>query len=155
METDSSGLVFDGREQQTFRVSGPWRNGPRHLIVSGGRVVASDHRPWVGFEWGPLSVRLHRPGVRVRRVEPLIDTEGRTPVWLSLEELHILTKAIRYLLDHDEGLDEDTRTLAGETYMEIKRVAVEVEARMIRNTYTEAEERRAESADAEGRADGA
>lgn len=155
MESSSSSPVFDGREQQTFRVSGPWRDGPRHVIVSKGRVVASDHRPWVGFEWGPLSVRLHRPGVRVRRVEPLIDTEGRTPVWLSLEELHILTKAIRYLLEHDESLDEDTKTLAEETYMEIKRVAVEVEARMLKSAYTEAEERRAESTDAEGRADGA
>ena len=128
METDEREPVID-RQQRTFKVEGPWKGPPRTVIVAADRVVASDHKPWLGFHWRTLLLRLDRPGLVIRSVEPLIDREGRTPVWLSLEELAMLKKALEYLLLAGD-LDLDDAELATQTLMEVKRVVADVRLRL-------------------------
>lgn len=143
METSSPEPVFD-RPQKTYRVQGPWRGGPRYVIVAEGRVVASDHKPWLGFDWNALMVRIDRPGLTIRTADPVLNREGRTPVWLSLEEMHVLKKALQHLLEphQSEVLDEAETILAGETLAELKRIMSDVQTRIIRDTYSEAVARR-------------
>jgi hypothetical protein len=147
VETPSPEPVFSGR-RRVYKVRGPWRGGSRYVIVAdtdagetGGVVVATDHKPWLGFGWAALRRRLDRPEVTYTREGIVTDANGRAAMWLSLEELHILVKALKYMIAAEGGrnyLTPDEARLAMDTLTEVRRVAMETEERRAKEAPADA-----------------